>query len=461
LREGDDYDSALAQETERNLRSLGVFGSVLVTPHFVSDSLVDLVVETSDQWTTEGSLALRGGGGAYQFSLGLEEKNLLGLGQKLELIYEETDLRVSRSASFYERRLFSWPISLSLVAESRTDGDYYLIETGRSLYSSRDKWGGRLSLLTFSDRVRFFAGGEERFFFPQKTDEAALSFQRSWGNLFKRVAALGYSITQNNFRGPTYLTAGDTVFRPEDFGFVVPEERVHSVSSSFSMYSNRYTKEKYLDNFGIVEDFRLGETSTFQYVLAPRFLGSSVTRHEAAFSLGTTRKLNNHFIRLSLGDRSTFLFDRWEGNFWQANLRHYWRWKNKWPLAFRLEGSFVNGQARIGQFVLGGENGLRGYDARQFTGSRMVLGTIEQRIFGPNLLSILGIGGVTFIDFGQAWKRGEDFRISEVRSNWGLGLRLGLVKSSSFKVMRLDMARPFGPGGWVFSFGTGMSFELE
>ena len=131
------------------------------------------------------------------------------------------------------------------------------------------------------------------------------------------------------------------------------------------------------------------------------------------------------------------------------------------PLAFRLDGSFVNGQARIGQFVLGGESGLRGYDARSFSGSRMVLGTIEQRIFGPNVLSILGIGGVAFIDFGQVWKAGEDFRISEVKRDWGLGIRLGLVKSSQFKVLRFDLARPFGPGDWVFSFGTGMSFNLE
>jgi hemolysin activation/secretion protein len=110
---------------------------------------------------------------------------------------------------------------------------------------------------------------------------------------------------------------------------------------------------------------------------------------------------------------------------------------------------------------LGGESGLRGYKARSFSGSRMVLGTIEQRTFGPTLLSVLGIGGATFVDFGQTWKAGEDFRISEVQSNWGFGLRLGLVKSASVKVLRFDLARPFGPGDWVFSFGTGMSFTLE
>ncbi len=164
---------------------------------------------------------------------------------------------------------------------------------------------------------------------------------------------------------------------------------------------------------------------------------------------------------LSIANRTTFLPDRWEGSFWQGGFRHYWRWKEKLPLALRLDGSFVNGRSRIGPFVLGGESGLRGHEARSFSGSRVVLGTMEQRLFGPNLFSILGIGGAAFVDFGQAWKAGENFRISEMQSNWGLGLRLGLVKSSSFKVLRFDLARPFGPGDWVFSFGTGMSFTLE
>ncbi|MCI0404913.1 MAG: BamA/TamA family outer membrane protein, partial [candidate division Zixibacteria bacterium] len=114
-----------------------------------------------------------------------------------------------------------------------------------------------------------------------------------------------------------------------------------------------------------------------------------------------------------------------------------------------------------GQFLLGGETGLRGYEARTLSGSRMVLGTIEQRFFGPDLFSLFGLGGAVFVDFGEAWKADERFRSNELKGNWGAGLRLGLLRSSQFRVLRFDWARPFGPGGWVFTFGTGMSFELE
>lgn len=461
LREGDAYDSVLAQESERNLRALQVFGGVLVRPHFVTDSTMDLLLETTDQWTTEGSLRLGGGGGAYQFSLGVEEKNFLGRGQKVELTYEKSDLRVKRSASFYDRRFLALPASLFLVGETRSDGHYYLMETARPLYSSKDKWGLGLHMLSSSDRLRFFEGGEERFFFRLKTKEMGASAQRSWGKLFKRVGSLGYSITQNTSKGPFYFSLADTLFKPGQFGYTAPEPRVHAFSGGLSLYFNRYAEERYLDNFGNVEDVRTGETAAFEYVMALKLFGSSLTRHEAAVSAGTTRKTGQHFLHTSLGNRTTFLADRWEGTLWEGRWRYYWQWKEKQTAALRLDVSSLTGEARIGQFVLGGESGLRGYDARSFSGSRVVLGTMEQRIFGPNLFSLLGLGGVAFVDVGEAWKKGEDFKISELKSDWGVGLRLGLVKSSQFRIVRLDWARPFGPGGWVFSFGTGMSFELQ
>ncbi len=461
VKPGERYDSALAQETERNLRRLGIFGSVSVTPHPVSDSLVDLLIETNDQWTTGGNFAFGGGGGAYEFSLGLEEQNFLGRGQRLELLYEESDLRVGRSATFYDRKVFSQPISFFGIAESRSDGDYYFIEAGRPLYSSRDKWGATLRLFTYSDRMRFFEDGEERFFFRQKTKEASFVLLRSWGKDFKTDASLGYTITQNRFAGPFYYFPADTIHTPGQYGFIPPEDRVHAVTAGVTWYANRFSKESYLDNMGVIEDVRNGESISFEYVLAPKFLGSSLTRHELALSTGTTRKAGRHLFQALAGNRTSFLSQNWEGTFWQGGLRYYWRWGARRTAAFRFDWSAINGLSRYGQFLLGGEKGLRGYEARTLSGSRMVLGTVEQRIFGPNLFSLFGLGGALFIDVGEAWKADENFRSNELKGNWGAGLRLGLLRSSQFRVLRFDWARPFGPGGWVFTFGTGMSFNLE
>ncbi|MCI0329362.1 MAG: BamA/TamA family outer membrane protein [candidate division Zixibacteria bacterium] len=457
LQPEETYDSSLAKETERNLRSLGLFGSVSVTSHYVSDSAVDLLVETTDQWSTEGTFSFGGGGGAYEFSLGLEEKNLLGWGQQLELLYEESDLQVGRRGSLYERRIFSKPVSLWVVGESRSDGEYYSVEAGRPLYSSKDRWGANVRLFSFSGPLRFFDAGEELFSFRQTTREAGMSLLRSWGRSFKTNVNVGYLITQNRFEAKLADVA-DARIR---YGYILPEERVHAFSTGVTWYANRYWEESHLDNFGIVEDVRRGETFSLEYVLAPKFLGSSLTRQELALSVGTTCKAGRHFLRFSAGNRTTFLPDGWEGTFWQGGVRYYWRWGTHQTAALRFDLSAINGLSRFGQFLLGGESGLRGYEARSFSGSRMVLGTMEQRIFGPRFFSLFGLGGALFADLGEAWKTGEDFRSGKLKSNWGIGLRVGLLRSSQFKVLRFDWARPFGRGDWVFSFGTGMSFKLE
>ena len=457
LKPGDKYDSALTEESERNLRALGIFGSVRVTPHVVSDSAVDLLVETTDQWTTGGNFAFGGGGGAYDFAIGFEEQNLLGWGQQLELVYEESDLRVGRRVTFNDRRLFSRPLSFFGILESRSDGDYYFIETAHPLYSSRDKWGATLRLFTYSDRLRFFDDGEEQFFFQQRTKEASLTILRSFGKDFKKEVSLEYLITQNRFQGEPI----NIINARQQYGYVFPEDQVHAATIGLSWYANRFSKEKYLDNMGVIEDVRNGESVSFEYVLAPTFLGSSLTRHEMAFSTGTTRKDGHQLVQVVAGNRTSFLSKSWEGVFWQGKLRYYWRWRARQTAAFRFDLSTINGLSRYGQFLLGGEKGLRGYEARTLAGSRMILGTVEQRFFGPNLFSLFGLGGVLFADFGESWKANEDFRLDKLKGNWGAGLRLGLLRSSQFRVLRFDWARPFGDGGWVFTFGTGMSFELE
>jgi outer membrane protein assembly factor BamA len=195
--------------------------------------------------------------------------------------------------------------------------------------------------------------------------------------------------------------------------------------------------------------------------LGPKFLGSSLSRHELAFSTGTIRKVGTHLFQILVGNRTSFLSQNWEGSFWQGNLRYYWRWAPRQTSTLRFDLSVINGLSRFGQFLLGGEKGLRGYEARTLAGSRMALGTAEHRFFGPNLFSLFGLGGIVFVDFGEAWKADESFRSNELKGNWGAGLRLGLLRSSQFRVLRFDWARPFGSGGWVFTFGTGMSFELE
>lgn len=74
---GDPFVPELAAESERNLRALGIFQDVAVSPRPTLDGVV-LEVRTSDRWTTALYTELRRQGGIHQLGIGLTEMNLLG-----------------------------------------------------------------------------------------------------------------------------------------------------------------------------------------------------------------------------------------------------------------------------------------------------------------------------------------------------------------------------------------------
>jgi len=105
--------------------------------------------------------------------------------------------------------------------------------------------------------------------------------------------------------------------------------------------------------------------------------------------------------------------------------------------------------------VLGGLNGLRGYDQFYRTGDRIHVMNGELRYF-PNieLLSLI-LGGATFVDMGRTWKRtgaadGYDF-------SYGLGIRISLEKLSKGELLRVDLARGQG-GAWELSVASHQYF---
>src|SRR5206468_2191816 len=56
------------------------------------------------------------------------------------------------------------------------------------------------------------------------------------------------------------------------------------------------------------------------------------------------------------------------------------------------------------RLLLGGDTGLRGFDARRFDGTRRVLLNVEDRVHTNRLfLRLLQLGGAVFLDVGNAW----------------------------------------------------------
>ena len=129
-------------------------------------------------------------------------------------------------------------------------------------------------------------------------------------------------------------------------------------------------------------------------------------------------------------------------------------------LAFNIEMDVSRDLETTRQFVLGGESGLRGYRAREFNGDKRFLANAEVRILPDIYILNIGLGGVAFVDAGEAWTRGEAIDFSTLNVSAGLGVRLGFIKSPGSPVFRFDVGWPLSrTGGPGVSFGINQAFE--
>jgi hemolysin activation/secretion protein len=116
------------------------------------------------------------------------------------------------------------------------------------------------------------------------------------------------------------------------------------------------------------------------------------------------------------------------------------------------------------QLAADGASGLRGYRLHAFTGDRRLIANLEDRIrLTPELLHLFQLGAAVFVDAGYAWPAGSPIRLSDLRLDAGVGLRIALPRAAKHSLLRFDLAyalRPdlLGRRGWLVSFSSSQAF---
>ena len=106
LDSGRIYDPALAAETARNLRSLGIFRRVELDTVRTPQGLV-LRVVTRDGWSAQPIFDINAAAGQTAFSLGGKDDNFLGLAAYGAIRYRETPDRSSWLFQYRQPRLIA------------------------------------------------------------------------------------------------------------------------------------------------------------------------------------------------------------------------------------------------------------------------------------------------------------------------------------------------------------------
>lgn len=462
LRPGDSYLQVVADETERNLRTLFQVSLVLVVPTKGSDEHhVRILMITKDVWSLRLSWDLGlTAGGLERFTLQPQETNVAGFHHtaKTQFTYQPESLTFGAGYKI-PRFGYSWvgaALDAGATVNRRTgalEGGVGKVTVTQPLYSTRTPWAWSASTGASTGIYRRYSNAEVYpdpatgvpWVYRSTSATASAGLVRSFGWKYKLDVSFGVSLSHARYEVPTY---------PPEVKAQVDAFRERRVPIGETRYGPYLQLRSYTTNFvtltdfqtlGLQEDVRLGHDV---YVSPVTVLpGSTRTltgwsagaQYTWALGDGVVRVFSEAFGELQLegGDGKTKLTDASvSGGLHVATPR------------FKIGRLFFSAQAANryrnylnSQQFLGGDGRLRGYPTNFFSGKDYVVGNFEYRTRPVEILSCQ-VGAVLFYDVGDAMDGFESLR---VKQSLGGGLRV-LLPQFNRAVFRADIGFPMDRG---------------
>ncbi|MBX7144970.1 MAG: hypothetical protein K1X79_11000 [Oligoflexia bacterium] len=466
FKEGDSFDDFVLQESERNLRLLGFLREVRIVPKADGDS-VDVDVYSQDTWTIIPQFSFTSGTGNQKLAAGLAENNLLGLGKRVEALYEEDRNRSSYSALYDDPRVWG-TLNRALVAHlERTDGDETLFLFGRPFRSLVDKFSWETNLNTSNTIGRLFENGDERFIFRQRHTDLGLGYTMAHGDPKVSVGrySLGYRYQDDRFSDADAGDYADLSLNPNNLShdpdLLADLRRFTGPSFGYEQVEPDFIKMTYIDRFEYEADYNLGNDLSLTGFAAPGFMGSS--RDTFLFSGNDSvgyRFSNTAFVRGELGGSTRVDDDGLANSIVRTEIKFYdvlglLELGNlplgRHTLAANLTLDIGSDLDRDREFLLGADTGLRGYTAKTFTGDRRLVFNLEDRVhIADDVFKLVSVGAAAFFDAGGSTRESLGELIgSHMYSDVGVGLRFAFPRTTGGRVFRIDLAFPLrdGPDG--------------
>ncbi len=449
FKEGERLDDELLRESERNLRSLGIFKEVSIEKSWRYEEKQDVVVRTHDSWTTS---ILVGIGGINKMDLtlaGFEEKNLFGYGKYAVMRYNKSEERRYYTLSYSDPRLLGNFLDLEASYSKLSDGRLLTFSLTRPFYALGTEWSAGISISSQELDLPIYREGEKAYELHSKSKSLELFYGHLLSyenNVLSRIKAF-YRYEDSSF-------SPDGTVSPEN----IPVDRLISAPGiGFQRMVVDYIKTDHINKFENEEDFNLGGDLNLSAGLSLESLGAKIDEgiFNGSYSFGFRRNEKSFGIgSLSVNFRTPGRNIRnGTGSF---DIRFFERSLPRQTLVFHLNITKGWNLDKDVQFTLGANSGLRGYHSNQFTGNRKFLFNIEDRVFIiDDFLHIVSIGIAPFFDMGYVWDQKESIDLSDVKANIGIGLRLGFTRSSVGTVTRFDVAYALNDPGkgrnrWVF-----------
>jgi hypothetical protein len=438
LDRGDRFDLPRMEESERALRSLGVFRQVRVDTVRRADGRLVLRAVTADGWSTQPQASFSSVAGQQTWSIGMVERNFLGTATELALIYGQDPDRTRLDFEFLNQHLFSRRTLLGVRYAALSDGQRGAWRFGLPFHETAAPHAVETYGETANERVLRFRDG------------ALLDSSQHY--LLRAGVSGGISIGGGATTTRRYSRLwGAWEWRREDFTSYDTAAAPYSVFTAV-----RAGVELGLVRFRIVEHFNSyarREDVDLSSVLRLGIVMQQGVGYE--FRAQTSAVWNRGFalLRVDANGLDTTRTRAQVTVVSQNVPRH--------TLIAHAEGGIVTDPKPGAEFDPWVEQrGPRLFGLHAFTGTRMSWFVLEDRILVvDDMLGLFALGAAPFVEYGGAW---YDDQPARQGGDAGVSLRFGPTRAVRGDAAEIAVGYRFGDGvpgkRWGITLRKGFSF---
>ena len=247
-------DSLLMKESERLIRNQRFTRSVASEMKIVAQDSVDVYLTILDSW----SLAPDVSPTTTKTKFYLRERNIFGLGHELANSYTKslTSKQFGYSFNYFVPTIKNSFISTRLKYETDFDRNYdKSVTIERPFFSAYTRWAGGIQIGQNLSKTNALDANQ-----AQRIQNSKFTYQDYWsGHSFQiNKGNSEYDRTTNFITSARYFNKNysDTPFVNADSLNIYNVEKLYLVS--FGITSRKFTQDKYIFNFNVVEDVASG-----------------------------------------------------------------------------------------------------------------------------------------------------------------------------------------------------------
>lgn len=476
---GERYDALKIEESERNLRTLRQLSLANVVAARGSDAdRVRLVIVAKDVWSLRLNSDFKAGSNGLELLLlNPSEENIAGTHTSVGLIYQYERYRDTFGGRFVYPRIGGSRLRTSIETRVMQGRETGLIEGSSGsfvyalpLFSRFSKWGFSTSIEWLGETTRYLQKNElasvpievdgisETVPWMYQTDSlfGQIAGVRSFGVNRKYDLRFGIEADRDRYRADS-LPEGSAIRAAYESSRYVPVSNMElRPFVRLSAFEARFHRVVALESLGLQEDVRIGYSIDLATWFGSAAAGSTRDLWGVSASLGYALPWRTGLLSARVSNSVTLGSEARNDALISGGFRIATPWLGfgRFHVDFDVASRYEN-YRRVGPFLLGGNNRLRGYPSSYFAGRDQLVANFEFRSTSIDILSAQ-TGLALFYDVGDTSPSLAEW---SAHHSVGLGVRV-LFPQANREVLRADWGFPLGdptipawPGAFFITFG--------